>query len=116
MLSSARPFPSIGHPDQVWAVDITYIRMRQGFMYLFVIIDLYSRYIVDYELSTTIDRELVLGCLKRAFRVKKPEIINSDQGSQFTSKDYIELLHTEGIKISSLLNNSRTTLALNSAV
>ncbi|HBQ27051.1 MAG TPA: IS3 family transposase, partial [Syntrophomonas sp.] len=73
----------IDHPDQVWAVDITYIRMRQGFMCLFVIIDLYSRYIVDYELSTTIERELVLGCLKRAFRIKKPEIINSGQGSQF---------------------------------
>jgi putative transposase len=90
----------IGHPDQIWAVDITYIRMHQGFMYLFVIIDLYSRYVVDYELSTTMDRQWVLDCLKRAFRHKKPEIINSDQGSQFTNNDYIELLKTEGIKIS----------------
>lgn len=58
----------IDHPDQIWAIDITYIRMRQGFMYLFVIIDLYSRYVMDYELSTTMDRHWVLECLKRAFR------------------------------------------------
>lgn len=90
----------IDHPDQVWAVDITYIRLRQGFMYLFIIIDLYSRYIVDYELSTTMDRHWVLECLQRAFQCRKPEIINSDQGGQFTNKDYIELLHKEGIKIS----------------
>lgn len=91
---------NVDHLDQVWAVDITYIRLRHGFMYLFVIIDLYSRYIVDYELSTTMDRHWVLECLKRAFKSRKPEIINSDQGSQFTNKDYIELLQTEGIKIS----------------
>jgi putative transposase len=90
----------ITHPDQVWAVDITYIRMRQGFMYLFVIIDLYSRYIVDYELSTTLDKQVVMGCLKRAFRNSKPEIINSDQGGQFTNEDYVTLLHGEGIKVS----------------
>lgn len=90
----------IERPDQVWAVDLTYIRMRQGFMYLFVIIDLYSRYIVDYELSTTMDRQLILNCLKRAFQRSKPEIINSDQGGQFTNKDYVELLKTEEIKIS----------------
>jgi len=90
----------ITHPDQIWAVDITYIRMYQGFMYLFVIIDLYSRYIVDYELSTTMDRHWVLDCMKRAFRRRKPQIINSDQGSQFTNHDYIDLLQTEGIKIS----------------
>ncbi len=90
----------IDHSDQVWAVDITYIRMRQGFMYLFVIIDLYSRYIVDYELSTSMDRHWVLECLKKAFQHHKPEIINSDQGGQFTNKEYIELLQTEGIKIS----------------
>lgn len=90
----------ITQPDQVWAVDITYIRMSQGFMYLFVIIDLYSRYIVDYELSTTLDKQFVLSCLNRAFRKGKPEIINSDQGGHFTNADYIELLQSEGIKIS----------------
>jgi putative transposase len=90
----------ITHPDQVWAIDFTYIRMRHGFMYLFVIIDLYSRYIVDYELSTTADRQVVLNCLQRAFVKRKPEIINSDQGGQFTNDDYIVLLKTEEIKIS----------------
>lgn len=90
----------ITHPDQVWAVDITYIRMQQGFMYLFAIIDLYSRYIVDYELSTTLDKQVVLDCLKRAFIKSKPEIINSDQGSQFTNESYIALLKSENIRIS----------------
>jgi putative transposase len=90
----------ITHPDQVWAVDITYIRLKHGFMYLFVIIDLYSRYIVDYELSMTLDRQMVLSCLQRAFKLAKPEIINSDQGGQFTNEDYIKLLQTEDIKIS----------------
>jgi putative transposase len=90
----------ITRPDQVWAVDITYIRLKQGFMYLFVIIDLYSRYIVDYELSTTMDRHWVVGCLKRALHKRKPEIINSDQGSQFTNEDYVKLLQSEDIKIS----------------
>jgi len=90
----------ITQSDQVWAVDITYIRMSQGFMYLFVIIDLYSRYIVDYELSTTLDKQFVLSCLNRAFRKGKPEIINSDQGGHFTNPEYIELLQSEGIRIS----------------
>jgi putative transposase len=88
------------HPDQVWAVDITYVRLQHGFMYLFVIIDLYSRYIVDYELSMTLDRQIALNCLKRAFKQAKPEIINSDQGCQFTNEDYIKLLQSEGVKIS----------------
>ena len=82
----------ITHPDQVWSLDVTYIRMRQGFMYLFVIIDLYSRYIIDYGLSLTLDRRMVLDCLKRAFKQSRPEIINSDQGGQFTNEDYIKLL------------------------
>ena len=90
----------IDRPDQVWAIDISYIRLRQGFMYLFVIIDVYSRYIVDYELSTTMDRHWILECLKRSFPKRKPEVINSDQGSQFTNNDYVELLQKEGIKIS----------------
>ena len=89
----------ITHPDQVWALDITYIRMQQGFMYLFIIIDLYNRYVVDYELSTTLDRQFVLNCLKRAFTKSKPEIINSDQGGQFTNADYIKLLQSEKIRI-----------------
>ena len=103
----------INRPNQVWGVDITYIRMKTGFMYLFVIIDWYSRYIVDYELSSTLDKSFVLGCLKRALSCQKPEIINSDQGGHFTNPDYIKLLEDNGVIISmdgkgQCLDNVRT--------
>jgi putative transposase len=104
---------NIIRPNQVWGVDITYIKMNKGFMYLFVIIDWYSRYIVDYELSSTLDKGFVMACLKRAIHCCKPEIINSDQGSHFTSPDYIKLLEDNNIKISmdgkgQALDNVRT--------
>jgi len=86
--------------NQVWAVDLTYVRMGKGFMYLFVILDLYSRYVIDYELSSTLERAFVLQCLKRAFTGTKPEITNSDQGSHFTNEDYVNLLKDNGIQIS----------------
>jgi putative transposase len=100
-------------PNQVWGVDITYVKMNKGFMYLFIIIDWYSRYIVDYELSSTLDKGFVMSCLKRAISRCKPEIINSDQGSHFTNPDYINLLEDNGIKISmdgkgQALDNVRT--------
>jgi putative transposase len=103
----------ITHPDQVWGVDITYIRMEKGFMYLFVILDWYSRKIIDFELSSTLDKSFVMSCLKRAFRRAKPVIINSDQGGHFTNQDYIALLEEAGIKISmdgkgQALDNART--------
>lgn len=103
----------ISRPDQVWGVDITYLRMEKGFMYLFVIIDWYSRYIVDYELSSTLDKGFVLECLQRALSRSRPEIINSDQGSHFTNADYINLLKDNSIKISmdgkgQCLDNART--------
>jgi len=90
----------ITHPDHVWGVDITYLRMGKGFMYMFVIIDWYSRYIVDYELSMTLEKTFVMNCLKRALSCRKPEIINSDQGSHFTNEDYINLLKSHAVKIS----------------
>lgn len=104
---------AITHPNQVWGVDITYIRMQKGFMYLFIIIDWYSRFIVDYELSSTLDKSFVLSCLKRALAKKKPEIINSDQGGHFTNPDYIKLLEDSDVKISmdgkgQCLDNVRT--------
>lgn len=104
---------AINRPNQVWGVDITYLRMKKGFMYLFVIIDWYSRYIVDYELSSTLDKSFVLNCLKRAVSRHKPEIINSDQGGHFTNPDYIKLLEESGVKISmdgkgQCLDNART--------
>ncbi len=86
--------------NQVWGVDITYIPMEKGFMYLFVIIDWYSRYIVYYEISSTMDKGFVLKCLIRAMKKQKPDIINSDQGGQFTNPDYIKLLKENGVRIS----------------
>ena len=87
--------------NQVWAVDITYIPMKRGFMYLFAIIDLYSRYVVGWSLSNTMTAEWCVAVLKEAIsRHGKPEIINSDQGSQFTSECYIELLKSKEIEIS----------------
>ena len=90
---------SIDRPNQVWAIDITYIRMGRSHMYLTAIIDWYSRYIVGWELSDTLDTAPVLAAVKQAInRYGKPEIINSDQGSQFTSDDYTEYLMTENIR------------------
>ena len=87
--------------NQVWAVDITYIPMRRGFMYLFAVIDLYSRYVTGWGLSNTMTSEWCVGVIREAMsRHGKPEIINSDQGSQFTSESYIELLKIGGIRIS----------------
>jgi len=91
----------INHPNQVWSIDVTYCRMKHGFMYLVAIIDWYSRYIVGFELSNTLDRTFIIEAIKKAIkRHGKPEIINSDQGSQFTSDDYINLLKNNNIKIS----------------
>jgi putative transposase len=91
----------ITHPDQVWAIDITYIRLEKGFCYLVAIIDLYSRHIVDWEVSISLDDSFCVSCLKRALsRGRKPEIFNSDQGSQFTGDDFISVLKKADIKIS----------------
>lgn len=103
----------ITRANQVWGIDITYIPMEKGFMYLFVIIDWYSRYIVDYELSSTLDKAFVLNCLKRAFQIRTSQIINSDQGGHFTNADYITLLEQYNVRISmdgkgQCLDNART--------
>lgn len=87
--------------NQVWGIDITYIKLSSGFVYLVAIIDWYSRFVVDYEISIGLDNEFVISCLKRAFsHGVTPEILNSDQGVQFTSKEYIELLTSQSIQIS----------------
>ena len=104
---------NISYPDQVWGIDITYCRMGRGFMYLFTIIDWYSRKIVDYELSSTLEKEFVMMCLKRALSHRKPVIINSDQGSHFTNADYLNLLKDHDVKVSMdgkgrATDNSRT--------
>jgi putative transposase len=92
---------TIERSNQVWAIDITYIPMKNGFLYLTAIIDLYSRYIVGWGISNTLDAEASLAVMKQAIKEQgKPEIINSDQGSQFTCEDWIELMTTEDILIS----------------
>jgi putative transposase len=92
----------IEHPNQVWALDISYIPMPKGFMYLVAIMDLYSRYIVGWSLSNTMEAEWVVNTLRTAIgRYGKPGIINSDQGSQFTSDEYIGYVKSlERVKIS----------------
>ncbi len=88
------------HPDHVWGIDITYIALRGSWMYLVAIVDWYSRYIVDWELSDSLHTDFVATVVSRALRGSRPEILNSDQGCQFTSQDYIDLLKRNGVKIS----------------
>jgi len=90
---------SITLPNQVWAVDITYIKMGRSHMYLTAIIDWYSRYIVGWALSDTLDTAPVLEAVSNAItKYGKPGIINSDQGSQFTSSEYTEFIKTQEIR------------------
>ncbi|WP_218096400.1 IS3 family transposase, partial [Paenibacillus solanacearum] len=90
----------ITQPDQVWSVDITYLRMKQGWMYLYAVIDWYSRYLVDWQLDQSLEIGFVLDTMKRSLSRRKPGIINSDQGSHFTSPKYIDLLKRHEVKIS----------------
>jgi putative transposase len=90
----------IVRPNQVWATDITYIRMNKGFVYLMAIMDWFSRYVLAWEVSITLETEFCLSALDRALSIAKPEILNSDQGSQFTSDDFTKRLKDEGIAIS----------------
>jgi len=91
----------ITHSNQVWCIDITYIPMRNGFLYLTAIIDVYSRYIVGWGLSNTLDAENSLSVLGHAIAAYgTPEIVNSDQGSQFTCPGWVEYLERQGITIS----------------
>ncbi len=91
----------INRSNQVWAIDITYIPMTKGFMYLTAIIDVYSRFVVGWDVFNSLDAENSLEVLKKAIALYgKPEIINSDQGSQFTCALWTEFVETSGIKIS----------------
>jgi putative transposase len=75
----------IERPNQVWGVDITYVRLRSGWMYLFAVLDWYSRFVVSWELDLTLDIGFVLSAMKTALALATPTICNSDQGSHFTS-------------------------------
>ena len=78
----------IKRPNQAWSIDITYIPIKHGFLYLTAIIDWYSRCIVGWEVDDTLDTRMVIQAVRKAFRIAKPEILNSDQGCQFTSNEY----------------------------
>ena len=91
----------ITRPNQVWCTDITYIPMKQGFMYLTAIIDVYSRKILGWSISNSLDAQWCLQMLEETIKVHgKPEIINSDQGSQYTSAAWTQYLEKEEIQIS----------------
>ena len=91
----------ISEPNQVWATDITYIPMEKGFMYMVAVIDLYSRYIVNWSISNSMEASWVVKTIEEAIRIHgKPQILNSDQGCQFTSDDYINCLKGHEITIS----------------
>ena len=90
----------IHRPNQVWSTDITYIRLRQGFVYLVAIMDWFSRYVLSWEVSNSLDSFFCLWALDKALQRFVPEIFNSDQGSQFTSEVFTSRLETAGIRIS----------------
>ena len=90
----------INRCDQVWSTDITYIRLKHGFVYLIAIIDWFSRYVIDWQLSTTLEADFCVEVLKRALITGKCDIFNTDQGSQFTCDDFTKVLLELEIKIS----------------
>lgn len=91
----------IGRPNQVWAIDITYIPMRSGFMYLTAVIDLYSRFIVGWQISNTLEKETQTELIEALItKYGKPKIINSDQGSQYTCEHWVSFLKKHEIRIS----------------
>lgn len=91
---------AIVSPNQVWGTDITYIRLRRGFLYLVAVMDWHSRYVLSWELSNTLDTAFCLEALEKALDFGKPGIFNSDQGCQFTSQAFTKRLLDEGIRIS----------------
>lgn len=90
----------INRPNQVWGTDITYIRLTRGFMYLTAVMDWYSRYVLSWRLSNTLDVGFCIEAVKDAFVIGIPEIFNSDQGAQFTSISFTDVLKARGIRIS----------------
>ncbi len=91
----------INHPDQVWCADITYIRLAHGFVYLTAVMDWYSRYVLAWEVSVTMEEDFCVSALESALRRQgRPQIFNTDQGSQFTSEAFTGVLKDAGVAIS----------------
>jgi putative transposase len=103
---SSRVYPyllrgvEIKRVNQVWSTDITYLRLRQGFLYLVAILDWFSRYVLSWRVSNSLDTSFCLEALDEALSRGRPEIFNSDQGSQFTSREFTGRLEAVGIQIS----------------
>ena len=91
---------SIERPNQVWSTDITYIPMRAGFLYLVAVMDWFSRFVLSWELSNTMETGFCLAALESAFRFGQSEIWNSDQGSQFTAAEFLAPLKKRNISLS----------------
>ena len=90
----------INRVNQVWSMDITYIRLGHGFAYLTAIVDWHNRYVVAWRMSNTLTADFCVDCLKDALEYGKPEIFNTDQGSQFTSEAFLKVLEDNKIAIS----------------
>jgi putative transposase len=91
---------NIERPDQVWSTDITYVGLPNGFMYLAAIIDWYSRYVIAWRLSNTLDGSFCLEMLEEALSLGKPEVFNTDQGAQFTARAWTARLEAAGVAVS----------------
>ena len=91
---------AITHCDQVWSIDITYVPMRHGFMYLTAVIDWYSRHVISWRLSNTLDSRFCIEALEESLEQGLPEIFNTDQGSQFTSRKFTSVLKKAEVRIS----------------
>jgi putative transposase len=91
---------SIERPNQVWCSDITYVPLQRGFLYLVAVMDWYSRYVISWRLSNSMDADFCVEALEEALEHGKPEIFNTDQGAQFTSREFTEKLRSHDIAIS----------------
>jgi putative transposase len=91
---------AITHPDQVWSTDITYVPMRRGFVYLTAVMDWYSRYVLSWQLSNRLEGSFCLEALDEALSHGQPEVFNTDQGSQFTSAEFVNRLLDRAIAVS----------------
>ena len=91
---------AVEYSDQVWATDITYIRIGSGFVYLLVIMDWHSRFVVEMEVSNSLESSPFVEALKRSLAKGRPKIFNSDQGSQFTSVEWLKVLQANNVQIS----------------
>jgi len=90
----------IDRPNVAYAADITYIRLKHGFVYMVAVMDLFSRYIVSWRISTTMESDFCCEALKETLKTGRPEYFNTDQGTQFTSKEFTSILKDNGIRIS----------------